>query len=65
VSVKAVTGVRSKETDRGVRHFHDRTGTCTLVTILESTEREQGGNNDSESSFETEMVIRHRHPIQA
>jgi hypothetical protein len=24
------------------------------VTVLESREREQGGNNDSESSFETE-----------
>jgi hypothetical protein len=36
-----------------------RTGTetCTLVTILESKEREKG-NNDSESSLETEMEVR-------
>jgi hypothetical protein len=31
------------------------TGTCTLVTILESKDRETGGNNDLESLSGTEM----------
>jgi hypothetical protein len=32
------------------------TGTCILVTILESKEREKG-SNDSESSLETETEV--------